>query len=327
VSQVFTHTDDPLGGPAPTGVGAPYLNGAGLQGVMGWPGRAMRGTAPTGTGTDPSDDTDILEIVMADPACPNYRVCTNPAPLLDGTDETLTTRETIPGPPSSPSTECFGAPGATRLVLITNNTLFTVQPATLNPGGTACGGVAAGSNGSMALADALPEWKATIPLNPWPFLYRAKVVRYMIAPGLDAIDRTPALWRSETGRYTSAGAPSPLPVIGSDNWQIIARGIEDLQVEYLNGGDTGFNGLWANNPGVIPPCGAGCTPDDYERVIRRVRVTLSARAQAPNLQGQTAPADGAGPNAVRGQLVSVITPRAAVLGLQSQGVSQVSRWQ
>jgi hypothetical protein len=56
-----------------------------------------------------------------------------------------------------------------------------------------------------------------------------------------------------------------------------------------------------------------------------VRVTLSARTLAPQLQGETAPAGGAAPNAIRGQLVSVATPRAAVLGLQS--VSAVSLWQ
>ena len=183
----------------------------------------------------------------------------------------------------------------------------------------------AGSNGSMILADALPEWQAALGVAVQPLLYRGKVVRYMIAPGLDPSDTSPSLWRSETGRYTAAGAPSPLPVAGATNWQIIARGIEDLQVEYLNGGTSGFNGLWANNPGVIPPCAGGCTLADYNTVVRRVRVTLSARALAPNLQGQTVPAGGAGPNAVRGQLVSVLTPRAAVLGLQS--VSSVSPWQ
>ena len=36
-------------------------------------------------------------------------------------------------------------------------------------------------------------------------------------------------------------------------------------------------------------------------------------------------AAGAQPNALRGQLVSVLNPRAAVLGLQA--VSQVSNWQ
>jgi prepilin-type N-terminal cleavage/methylation domain-containing protein len=325
VAQVFTHTDLPLGGPGPAGSGAPYLNGAGPQGVMGFAGRALRGSPPTGAGTDPSDNTDILEVVIGDPACPLFRVCTAPAPLLDGTAEVLTTRETIP------QSECLlapGTPGSQGLVLIANNLLFTIQPATLNVGGTACGGAVAGSNGSMALGAALPEWKSTIPVNPQPFLYKGKVVRYLIAPGLDPTDTAPALWRSETGRYTAAGAPSPLPVAGTTNWQIVARGIEDLQVEYLNGGDNGFDGLWANNPGVIPPCAAtGCTQIDYNSVIRRVRITLSARAQAGNLQGQTVAAGGAGPNAVRGQLVSVITPRAAVLGLQSGSVSPVSHWQ
>jgi prepilin-type N-terminal cleavage/methylation domain-containing protein len=325
VAQVFTHTDSPLSGPSATGAGAPYLNGAGPLGVMGVAGRALRGAPPTGAAADPSDNTDILEIVIGEQACPEYRVCTNAAtpPSLNGTVETIVTREAIP------VSDCLLAPGTVGsrgLVLITNNVLFTMQPATLNAGGTGCFATTAGSNGSMTLAAALPEWSATIPLNPQPFLYKGKVVRYMIAPGLDPTDTSPSLWRSESGRYTTAGASAAAPVAGATNWQIIARGIDDLQVEYLNGGTSGVNGLWANNPGVIAPCPGGtCALTNYNSVIRRVRVTLSALALAPLLQGQTAPAGGAGPNAVRGQLVSVVTPRAAVLGLQS--VSSVSGWQ
>jgi hypothetical protein len=152
-------------------------------------------------------------------------------------------------------------------------------------------------------------------------LYSGKVVRYVIAPALDPTDPVPSLWRSETGRYDAAGAAAPVPVVGATNWQLVARGIEDLQVEYLNGG-----GLWSNNPGIVPPCAlAGCQPADYANVVRRVRVTLSARVTAGNLQGETDPAAGSAPRAVRGQLVSVFTPRAAVLGLQA--VSAVSQWQ
>lgn len=51
--------------------------------------------------------------------------------------------------------------------------------------------------------------------------------------------------------------------------------------------------------------------------MRQVRITLSARAIAPGLQGQTAAA-GAGPNAVRGQLTTVVAPRAAFDELQMQ---------
>jgi prepilin-type N-terminal cleavage/methylation domain-containing protein len=321
VGQVFTHSDNPPG--AGVGAGAPFLNGAGPQGVMGAAGQALRGGPPTGAGADTSDNSDILEVVIGEAACPVFRVCTNaaPAPALNATAETITTRESIPTP------GCLLAPGNlgdTGLVLLTNNTLFTIYPAALAANGQACFGPTAGSNGSVVLAAALPEWTAGGTAlgagGVQVLLYSGKVVRYMIAPGLDPSDTSPSLWRSESGRYTATGAPSPTPVVGTTNWQIVARGIEDLQVEYMSG-----NGLWANNPGAIPACAGGCTAADYNNVIRRVRVTLSARALAPVLQGQTMPAGGAGPNAVRGQLVSVLTPRAAVLGLQA--VSNVSGWQ
>jgi prepilin-type N-terminal cleavage/methylation domain-containing protein len=321
VGQVFTHTDDPTGGPSATGAGAPYLNGGGPPGVLGDAGRLVRGAPPTGAGVDTSDATDILEVVTAEESCPAYRVCMNPAagaPSLNGTAETVVTREHIPA-------GCLLAPGSAGsagLVLLTNNTLFTVYPATLGPNGTACAGTVGDANGSIALGDALAEWKASAALGPGQvLLYSAKIVRYAVAPSLDPSDPAPSLWRSETGRYDATGTAAPVPVVGATNWQVVARGIEDLQVEYLNGG-----GLWSNNPGVVPPClAAGCQPPDYANVVRRVRVTLSARVTAANLQGEMNPAAGAAPRAVRGQLVSVFTPRAAVLGLQA--ASSVSQWQ
>jgi prepilin-type N-terminal cleavage/methylation domain-containing protein len=323
VGQVFSHSDDPAGATNPTGAGTPYLNGGGPQGVLGTVGEAQRGHPPTGTGDDTSDDSDILEIVIAEPSCPVYRVCL-PAGLNGTAVTDVSTREQIP------SGGCLlspGDPGSQGLVLLTDNRLFTVQPATLKPGGTACGSATAGANGDMDLAAALPEWPTaggaalTAAGGAQALLYSAKIVRYTIAPSLDASDPAPSLWRSETGRYDAAGAAAPVPAVGATNWQVVARGIEDLQVEYLNGG-----GLWSNNPGVVPPCAAaGCQPADYANVVRRVRVTLSARVTAANLQGEMNPAAGTSPRAVRGQLVSVFTPRAAVLGLQA--VSSVSQWQ
>jgi prepilin-type N-terminal cleavage/methylation domain-containing protein len=322
VGQVFTHTDTPAAAPNPTGAGAPYLNGQGPQGVLGAPGMALRGGPPTGTLADSSDNSDVLEIVIAEAACPVFRVCT-PAGL-NGTAVTISTRERIPSP------GCMMTPGSVGtqgFVLLTDNRLFTIQPGTLNVGGTACGSPTAGANGSITLAAALPEWPTAggAALTPAgganALVYSARVVRYMIAPGLDPTDTSPGLWRSDTGRYTAAGVAAALPVVGTTNWQLVARGIEDLQVEYMNGGN-----LWSNNPGVVPPCLAtGCVAADYNNVVRRVRVTLSARALAPLLQGESRPAGGPAPNAVRGQLVSVMTPRAAVLGLQA--VSATSLWQ
>ncbi|HXK12084.1 MAG TPA: hypothetical protein VMT70_20765, partial [Vicinamibacteria bacterium] len=317
VSQVFTHTDAPLGGPAPTGAGAPYLNGAGPQGVLGAAGQALRGAAPTGAGTDGSDNSDYLEILGSDPNCPVFRVCNPAAAALSGIAQPISLLEQPPIPGS-----CLvstGNVGSQGLVLLTDpsaNRIFTIQPATLNANGTGCGG-AAGTNGSLTLAAKLAEWPVGGAFQQsnfiQAFVYSAKVVRYMIAPGLDPNDTSPGLWRSETGRYTPTGVVAAVPAAGATNWQLIARGIEDLQVEYMNGG-----GLWSNNPGIVNPCATGqCTTVELNRVVRRVRVTLSARALEPRLQGETQAA-GAGPNAVRGQLVSVITPRAAVAGLQLQ---------
>jgi hypothetical protein len=56
--------------------------------------------------------------------------------------------------------------------------------------------------------------------------------------------------------------------------------------------------------------------DAWDTLVRRVRITLSARASAPGLQGQTTA--GAGPNALRGQLTTVVAPRAAFDELQMQ---------
>jgi hypothetical protein len=57
------------------------------------------------------------------------------------------------------------------------------------------------------------------------------------------------------------------------------------------------------------------TSGDYNSLVRRVRITLSARATAPNLQGATRAA-GVAVDAVRGQLSAIITPRAAFQELQ-----------
>jgi hypothetical protein len=316
VSQVFTHTDTPLVAAGATGAGAPYLNGRGPQGVLGAAGQALRGAPPTGNLADGSDNSDVLEILIADEACPAFRVCL-PTAGLNGSATAISVRETIPanGCMLSP-----GTVGSTGLVLLSDTRIFSIQPAVLTANGTGCGAPTA-INGSMTLSASLPEWPTAGSVafqsggSPafTAFVYSAHVVRYMIANAIDPLDTAPCLWRSDSGRYTPTGAASAAPAAGNSNWQMVARGVEDLQVEYLNG-----NGLWSNNPGVVNVCPTtGCTAADYNNVIRRVRVTLSARANAPLLQGATAPLGGPAPNAVRGQLVSVVSPRAAVLGLQS----------
>jgi hypothetical protein len=98
----------------------------------------------------------------------------------------------------------------------------------------------------------------------------------------------------------------------------VARGIEDLQVEYLDG-----TGVWRNQPSAVDPtlCGQGSpTPASCAaqaiNMTRQVRVTLSARSMAPVMLGAVRDGNNTvGSEALRGQLQAVITPRAAKVGL------------
>jgi prepilin-type N-terminal cleavage/methylation domain-containing protein len=283
-AQVFTRSD-------PDGACAGGLNGCGVAGTMGPAAAADRG----GDG----EETDVLEIVSTDEQCPDMTLC--PPSVAAGTAGLYVAREAVPG--------CLRLPG---LVLLADNGGFTVQAASLPTGAlTACTGGAAPPNSSVLLGASLPPWQGALQAlgaTPSQFLYRARVVRYRIAPGTDPVDPTPALWRSETGRYGTDGVVQAEPGEGGFSlagspWELVARGIEDLQIEYRGGA-----GVWQNDPPIA-------TTNDWTSLVRQVRITLSARATAPNLQGQTR-AGGGAPDAVRGQLQTVVTPRAAFLELQ-----------
>jgi len=306
--QMFSRTD-PAGGSC---TGAQGMNGCGvLAGSLGAPAAALR--AP-GDGGDPSTNTDVLELVAADENCGTLTVCSQ-LPVPGGAGR-FVTRESMPA--------CMQNPGFALLSDSNTPPNFLLQPFAI-PGGApqACpnGGNAAFNANFQLGASVLPWLGAPAPVavpslnappsTPVVFFYRARVVRYAIANNPDPLDPSPALWRSETGRFSTAGALQPEPGGGgfpgaASPWQLVARGIEDLQVEYMAG-----DFVWRNQPAlVVPPPGGG-----YPTLVRMVRITLSARALAPNLGGQTLTA-GAGGAAVRGQLVTVITPRAAFDELQ-----------
>ena len=144
-----------------------------------------------------------------------------------------------------------------------------------------------------------------------------------VAPDPDD-QNTPALWRSRTGAFTAAGAGPFTPAANRPNWEVVARGIDDFQVEYLNGG-----GAWANTPGSVY-CTSPCNPAqdaDVNRIVRQVRITISARAVAGGrIQGGTKAAAGSGaPDAIRGRLVAVIAPRAALTAM-AINPSAAARW-
>ena len=298
-AQVFSRVD-PAGG---TCVGTQGVNGCGPEGSLGAAAAAAR--AP-GDGGDSLTATDVLEIVTTDEACPPLTVCSDSAP--GGTAGTFVTRTPLPA--------CAAAPG---VVMMTDNTDFTLQMSAVgSPGTGECqAGTGGPQNDDINLLSPLLPWNSVLPLpsasappnQPVIFFYSARVVRYKIGPNNDPLDPGPALWRSRSGRFgIQDGLAKPDPdesgFPGSNSpWELVARGIEDLQIEYMAG-----DGLWRSQPPTS-------VATDWNSIVRQVRVTLSARASAQNLQGATS-ASGGAPDAIRGQLVTVVTPRAAFNELQ-----------
>lgn len=149
--------------------------------------------------------------------------------------------------------------------------------------------------------------------NPTVSIAPMQVVRYKIqvdAPPLGD-GQTPNLWRSPTGGVNPDGTCG----IGggggggTDGFQLVARGIEDLQVVYLP--------INAVPPGLPSPPVA--TRLNIATLVGQVEVTLVARALGEGvLHGETDPVGGPRPGfprAVRQQLRSVTTPRAVLLGI------------
>ena len=273
------------------------------------------GGYPTGytAGIINGNPTDILEVLTASGSCSSVLLPTTPA----ASDATWTANPNdnlptcFPAAAAAPSFFYLGnlgsAPpdrGAYGVRLGKADVAAGVAPfnivlvgaANLNPtGGTSAG-----------FCDVIG---ATTALSSCTVLFPVDVVRYQIAPDPD--DATlPSLWRSRTGQFDNAGTNIGGPVAGAGNWEVVARGIEDMQVEYFR------NGAWQTTAGDVYCDGPCASPvnTDFVRVVRQVRVTLSARATGRGrIQGATSRAGT--PDAIRGQLQAVITPRAALTPL------------
>jgi hypothetical protein len=167
-------------------------------------------------------------------------------------------------------------------------------------------------------------------------LSRVQLVRYEIAPEqptvpMNVLTNPPCLWRSEQGRRELDGTVNAGPYVGNDPlgnpspWQMVARGIDDMQVQYLTacpspGGAVG----WCNVPGAV-------VGGNLNTVVQQVRVTLSARAigSTVNAAGQVVASLGGesvyapgGTAGRRGQLTTTIAPRAALMLLSAANPGQ-----
>jgi prepilin-type N-terminal cleavage/methylation domain-containing protein len=119
-----------------------------------------------------------------------------------------------------------------------------------------------------------------------------EVVRYRVQ--LDAAG-VPVLQRSSSA---NPGA----------GFQTLARGIEDMQVQYLQ---AVAGAAWVDGAPLVQNL-----PPDFGTIIREVQVTLSARSEAQNIQGVTTSTSG--PVAVRGTLTATASPRSSLLALSWQ---------
>jgi prepilin-type N-terminal cleavage/methylation domain-containing protein len=242
------------------------------------------GGAPTGPSGAVSDELEIFSTQD----CSHVNVCSL---TPQGTGASIMTFQDF--------STCYTFP---TLVVIGGDSQWGMYWAEQPGKGTssACPGSSGGSNGHLTIPpgqDPLYNPPGGIQ-EDWPtYIVAGQVIRYRIRYDTDG---TPNLQRSPIG--------GELWPDGSSSWEVLALGVEDLQVEYLTGT------TWNDTPGTVA-CETGCaapTQADYDTIVSRVRIVLSARALAPNLQGQTTSAVGDAP---RGQLHTEVAPRAAVATL------------
>lgn len=281
----------------------------------------------------PGQRADFIEILGNDGTCPTLSVCGTPGAAL-------MTSEPLPA--------CiFGNPPRPSLGFA-SGTAGPAESASNNPGllwfnvpgpggGGGCGAGAGFSGGVVNTASGLapafnppgsacdpggaatPKPNANNATNFCQSISRVQLVRYEIAPetpgtAVNIITNPPALWRSDYGRrdIDTGATANAGPYIGANSpWQLVARGIDDMQIQYFRGG------AWSNTGGQVVNA-------NFNTIVQQVRVTLSARALAiagptaggASLGGETIYAPG-GTAGRRGQLTTTVSPRAALIGLAS----------
>ena len=167
--------------------------------------------------------------------------------------------------------------------------------------GTQCG---AAPGNACILPDLSPRSNAACIVKE---VVQAEVVRYRIRLGSDGV---PNLERFSSG----GSSPANFGAGGVQKFQVIARGIDDLQVRYTAASLASTD----NAPAVDQ------TQLNYGSVIHRVVVTLSSRSETRNVQGMTTAASG--PAALRGTLSSEGTPRAALMTLGTTVTERKAGW-
>jgi hypothetical protein len=274
-----------------------------------------------GVGPNAEDD---LELIVGRSQCKPTRACLR---LGDAAPNMI-----LEFPIGLPT--CFGTPVGSggqlaAVVLGAPPTQLTVVGPLFNVGGAsvcnapAAGPSAVGTQATVRFDSGPAGWRtfgaAGSPAGNAPGtvtdIVAVEVVRYRVAtdPNDPEAPNDPNfrhLWRSTTGgRDTSDNFAAAAAGIGNGTWQLVARGINDLQVQYLDG-DGVAAGAPADTPQVI---GANT---EWNRIVRQVTVTVSSRVAGVSIAGFTG-TDLSDPAQIRlGQLTSQYSPRAALIALQ-----------
>jgi prepilin-type N-terminal cleavage/methylation domain-containing protein len=281
--------------------------------------------APGGDGGGPTTP-DALEIVAGFETCGPLAVCK--FSVAGG----VATLELPAGPPVGSNCPTFPglaavAPGPTNptnelfaIGLVNRVNAVTCDPATAPPLNTGLTGVAGGSpvgiQVTLPMTQGPAAWRppggaAPSATNP-QLLFPVEVVRYQIAPDpTDIADPgVPCLWRSVTGGRDAVDGFATVQAIPGPGWQMVARGIENLQIQYASGIPVA---------GVPPVTGDEPPPvivNNFTTLVYQVQVSMSARVTAQNLAGESI---ALGAQRVRGELTTQIAPRAALVALGAGG--------
>jgi prepilin-type N-terminal cleavage/methylation domain-containing protein len=139
-------------------------------------------------------------------------------------------------------------------------------------------------------------------------IFKMQIIRYEIE--LDPVDGVPALYRSAQGGLDAAGN-YVAPPDAAGGWQMIATGIDDLQLQYIYDGPPPADCPGGGGLGNPANCAALVVPNTWGSITRGVLVNLSATTiGGVKLGNQTE---------VRASLVGSVTPRAAMIALRQGG--------
>lgn len=264
--QAFTMGDGPQGAPAPP------LNGLGPMGPSG-------------------ENSDFLQIFGNTGECPEVQAEEDPTGVV------IRAIEVFPN--------CYKLPALVMLVGVPPDAEPPYSVGVACPRG---GGPGGGNCGAEACANFPPGQAPNYNLpggeqipKPLDIMLPVQVVRYEIRVDADGV---PNLWRSPNGNIPALGGGEACGAGDGidDGWQLVAKGVEDMQVRYVMAG-----GAEVDTPDKVEE-------GNYKTLVKEVRVTLTARSEAANLLGGQDGKNAPDPK-LRGSMTSVTTPRAALFAL------------